>query len=529
MGYASHLDPSVPQTEALPGQVKNSGGGFSFALDKWARLDRFLILGSEGGSYYAGERELTVGNVKAVEECLKEDGVRVVQRIAEISQSGRAPKNDPALVALALALKHGGVDARQAAGAALPGVARTGTHLFHLAAYVQKLGGWGRATKRAFADWYRDADPRHLALQAIKYQQRDGFSHRDVLRLAHPAPTGDASRDAVINWMVKGWPEVGAGVHPDRALQRIWAFEHAKTARGADLIKLIEVFGLPHECVPNDAKGDPKVWAAMLPHMGLGALVRNLGKMTSVGLLKPLSAHAKAVCERLGDVDEIKKARLHPLAILVALRTYAQGHGDKGKLSWAPVGQVTDVLDAAFYAAFKAVEPTGKRVMLALDCSDSMTWTKLAGMPITPREGAAAMALVTANVEPQHFICGFSNGYMPLAITPRQRLDDVTRYIAGQRATSTDCSAPMRFALANLLPVDAFVVYTDSETNSGNQIHPVKALEQYRQKTGIPAKLVVVGMVSNGFTIADPNDAGTLDVVGFDSATPAVISDFAKG
>jgi 60 kDa SS-A/Ro ribonucleoprotein len=35
-------------------------------------------------------------------------------------------------------------------------------------------------------------------------------------------------------------------------------------------------------------------------------------------------------------------------------------------------------------------------------------------------------------------------------------------------------------------------------------------------------------MTSTGFTIADPEDAGTLDVVGFDSAAPQVISDFAK-
>ena len=36
-------------------------------------------------------------------------------------------------------------------------------------------------------------------------------------------------------------------------------------------------------------------------------------------------------------------------------------------------------------------------------------------------------------------------------------------------------------------------------------------------------------MVSNGFTIADPADAGMLDVVGFDMATPRLIADFARG
>lgn len=74
-------------------------------------------------------------------------------------------------------------------------------------------------------------------------------------------------------------------------------------------------------------------------------------------------------------------------------------------------------------------------------------------------------------------------------------------------------------------PVDAFVVYTDSETWAG-EIHPAQALRQYRERTGIAAKLVVVAMTSNGFSIADPDDAGMLDVVGFAPATPHVISDF---
>ena len=54
-------------------------------------------------------------------------------------------------------------------------------------------------------------------------------------------------------------------------------------------------------------------------------------------------------------------------------------------------------------------------------------------------------------------------------------------------------------------------------------------LVEYRDKTGIPAKHVVVGMCSNGFSLADPNDAGQLDVVGFDAAAPAVIGDFIAG
>jgi 60 kDa SS-A/Ro ribonucleoprotein len=53
-------------------------------------------------------------------------------------------------------------------------------------------------------------------------------------------------------------------------------------------------------------------------------------------------------------------------------------------------------------------------------------------------------------------------------------------------------------------------------------------LRQYRDKTGIKAKLVVMAMTASPFTIADPSDAGMLDVVGFDTTVPAVVSDFAR-
>jgi hypothetical protein len=45
----------------------------------------------------------------------------------------------------------------------------------------------------------------------------------------------------------------------------------------------------------------------------------------------------------------------------------------------------------------------------------------------------------------------------------------------------------------------------------------VQALADYRRGSGIDARLVVVGMVANTFSIADPTDPGVLDVVDFDT------------
>ena len=68
---------------------------------------------------------------------------------------------------------------------------------------------------------------------------------------------------------------------------------------------------------------------------------------------------------------------------------------------------------------------------------------------------------------------------------------------------------------------------TYSETWAGN-IQSIQPLPQYQDELVGNAKAVVVGMTSNGFTLADPNDRGMLDVVGFDTSAPAVISDFVR-
>ena len=110
----------------------------------------------------------------------------------------------------------------------------------------------------------------------------------------------------------------------------------------------------------------------------------------------------------------------------------------------------------------------------------------------------------------------------------RQRLDDAVRVTENLPFGGTDCALPMLYALAREREIDTFVIYTDNETWAGD-IHPAQALRDYRHASGIEARLGVVGMVSNGFSIADPNDPGMLDVVGFDTATPQLISDFARG
>jgi 60 kDa SS-A/Ro ribonucleoprotein len=519
----------TPQSEPVPGvpMVPNSAGGYSFAVDDWTRLDRFLVLGSEGGSYYASERKLTLENANAVVNCAKANGVETVRRIVAISDAGRAPKNDYAVFALAIVAASADAVGKKAAYDAVPMVCRTGTHLFQFAAASDGMRGWGRGLRQAIAEWYLNKPVRDVAYQVTKYQQRDGWSHRDLLRLSH-AKTSDDVRNTAFKWAV-GKAELTDVVSNEHPLAPIHALEAAKRATTDDeIVRLINEYRLVREAIPTQFLTSTKVWEALLTEMPLTALLRNLATMTRIGLLTAKSAALKHVLQQLTDAARLKKARVHPLSLLIALKTYESGKSLRGSNEWVPLKAIVNALDDAFYLAFQAVEPTNQRWMLALDVSGSMTGGTVAGaMGLTPRVASAAMALVTAGTESSHQFVGFSDRLVPVNIKPGMRLDKAIRTIDAIPMGGTDCALPMIHATEKKIPVDVFVVYTDSETWFGN-IHPFQALTEYRSRMGIPAKLIVVGLVANQFTIADPSDAGMLDIVGFDASAPAVMSDFAR-
>lgn len=524
LSKAAKAAASPAQSEPLDSrQSMNNAGGYSYTVDDWKRLDRFLVLGTEGGTYYVNEKKLTKDNINCLKRCIEADGLRTVNRIVEISDAGRAPSNDPALFALAYASSAKELLVRQAALAALPKVARIGTHLFHFVQYAKWFRGYGKALQHALANWYTEKTPDQFAQQVTKYQSRDGWSHRDVFLLSHAKFEGP--HQTIARWVVKGELEVSEGAYIPPALLGHMAAQGASTP--AEAVSIIREYGVVRESLPTEMLNHKEVWEALLEKMPLTALIRNLGNMSKVGLLVPLSEASKSVAKRLTNQEALRKARIHPLGVLLAQSTYAAGHGFRGSGTWTIDPKINEALEEAFYATFKNVEPTGKRYYLGIDVSGSMGGSTINNSFLSARAGACAMALVTARTEENCYMAGFQSRMVELPFTRKTTLGHAIDHTNGLSFGSTDCAAPMIHAQANKIMADTFVILTDSETWVGNT-HPMKALRDYRQKTGIAAKLIVVGMTSTEFTIADPEDGGCLDVVGFDSNTPSIMADFSR-
>lgn len=526
MDYSKHapsLLKDTPQTEVIRGReaemLKNNGGGVGFRITPWQQLTRFLVLGSEGGTYYTTEQALTEDNTTVIEQCLNLDYKKTIDIIESISVNARAPKTEQAIFALAVcASSSHDVNQARYALSKLPKVCRTGTHLFRFLHYIDQFRGWGPSLKKAVQNWYYEQP--NLALQLSKYKQREGWSHRDALRLSHPKPKTE-EQSKLFKYACKG-EYSGENTYLEAVL------EVEKSDSQSRVISLIRSERLPWEVIPDKWKSDPKIWDALLPSMGATAMIRNLNKMTQVGLLTPGSDATHAVVKTLSDPEKLRAAKLHPFNVLLSMMTYRSGKGMKGKLTWEPVSRISEALNDAFYFCIPNIVPTEKRILFALDVSGSMEWNE-GTIPLTPRDASAAMAMLSARTEENYQFMAFSSSFMKLDITRKDNLSSVISTISNLPFDSTDCSLPMTWAMKNRHKYDAFVIYTDSETNTYSSMHPSQALQKYRDQSGIDAKLVVVGMTATDISIADPRDGGMLDVVGLDAATPGLINDFIRG
>uniref|UniRef100_H3AGT5 RNA-binding protein RO60 n=1 Tax=Latimeria chalumnae TaxID=7897 RepID=H3AGT5_LATCH len=625
------MEVSVGQREPLnEKQVLNSEGGFVWEVTDMTRLRRFLCFGSEGGTYYIKEQKLGLENALTLLRLIEDGkGCEVVNEIKTFSQEGRAAKQDPTIFALAICSQCSDLATKRAAFKVLGEVCRIPTHLFTFIQFKKdlkegtKCGMWGRALRKAVADWYHAKDGMTVALAVTKYKQRNGWSHRDLLRLSHLKPANEGL-GLVVKYVIKGWKEVQEAYKDkettdevQKILKYLEAVEKVKRPiEELEVIHLIEEYKLVREhLLTNHLKSKEmwsllyslplksKIWTlAVLSHNGtlqvimltqayyprnessgiLGPhpscgpnlrfsgyfnfvgipllLLRKRGKFAECGVRIVSSLFSLAqrkqflggkriigshmqhkwkndsscirinnqaftgwggspevamVCERLRNERMLKKARIHPFHVLVALETYRMGCGKQGKLNWIPDKDVLEALDNAFYKTFKYVEPTGKRFLLAVDVSGSMSQTVL-GSILSASTVAAAMCMVVARTEKDSHIVAFSYKMVPCPVTSEMTLAQVMESMFDIPMGATDCALPMLWAQETNTAADVFVVFTDSETYAGN-IHPAQALREYRAKLGIPAKLIVCGMTSNGFTVADPDDKGMLDICGFDT------------
>jgi hypothetical protein len=274
-------------------------------------------------------------------------------------------------------------------------------------------------------------------------------------------------------------PQESPVVAVARFLKALIDLSNEKIAPDAALTVMNRVRRIQREHLPTHLMSSPGIWTHLLKDMGMTALIRNLNKLSSTGVV---TSRRQEIVAMLCDDKQIKSSRVHPFAVLVAMKVYKNGKGELGSMVWPVDSYIVTALSTTFLKSFGNIPRTGKRIMVALDVSGSMTGAYCAGSTsVTCREGSVAMAMATIIAErdenrrlsPNTHVYSFTttfknvtNGFSTPGLTLEQAIRATDDAFGG-----TDCALPMTYATQARIPIDAFIVYTDSETYAPT-IHP---------------------------------------------------------
>ena len=197
---------SIPQTCKYDiNQVLNDAGGYVWKLTTLEHVNRYLVLGGakDMGNYYRQSSEVNLECALSVLKMIRDpDASQFVQLCAllkAVSVGGRAPKQEPVLLSLAAAIVFAKTPAeKQIAFETMKECVRIPTHMFMLAGFVRDLSmskpekkgkGWGAGFRKAISHYYTSRNGRELAFHMTKYQNREGWTHADIIRMVHIDPT----------------------------------------------------------------------------------------------------------------------------------------------------------------------------------------------------------------------------------------------------------------------------------------------------------------------------------------------------
>jgi 60 kDa SS-A/Ro ribonucleoprotein len=528
--FGNNEEQKTPQSQPIPGResemLQGRSGGYMFRADTWQVLRRCLLIGTANATYYANKWELTNDFVDALEVAIKENPDRVAAEIVYASD-GRSINNSAPIWALVL-LSMGETDAAKKAFTKIfPQVVRTASHFYEWMSYTKSVRGFGKIVREAGKNWLSQGDTKNLAYQLLKYQQRHGFSNRDALRLFHAKPI-DNDRELLFQWVMNGWDNLPE--HPPTpALNQIWWYEWLK--RNPDRTNQAIINGhLTHEMAAPVGVMNRDAWQLLFDDMPIGALLRNLGSLTEIGVLEVRSKkNLDRVSKILNSKEHLRKGRIHPIDVLKALKTYQSGGTlGRSRKTWTPIPRVVDILETALEMSFDTIESTGKVFMHAVDISGSMSYYTVSSINLTCCEIATTMALATAKAEKNYTIRGFSTNFIDLKITRSDSFSSATKKASDLNFGGTDASIAYEWMIQHNCYADVICFWTDCESWAGRQ-HPSQALAQYRRRVNPHAKAIYISLAPYNISLVDPKDPNSWDIAGFDPSTPRLIQAIASG
>ncbi|GAB6023400.1 60 kDa SS-A/Ro ribonucleoprotein [Chamberlinius hualienensis] len=522
------------------------------------RVVNYVLLGHNDGCFYqTGKRNLAslVQRLTYIEKLISEKrGPEVVKVLSQLSGEENGTDNRSTLdnnyriFALIHCTLSDDLETKKAAFEAFPVICPTAKDLLSYINLTQQLArrstGWGRAQRKAVSKWYNEKSAKDLVTTCFTYTSSRGWTHRDIVRLAHVKPTNKATA-AVLIYMKKGLDAMLKDFENDveaadvvSYIKAIHSLHHTTDEKEAAY--LIERHGLQLEMIQSTMRKSPEIWRTLIPLLPLQKVLLHLRRFAQIGFLNPNSIVYSSILDQLKDHSKLPTSNLHPVDVFLALKKYedlgknvstrnppttANFRLPKRRLNTA----VVDALHNMFTASLqKCVKPLNKKLLVTVDVRNPMVHSKVHGCPqLTPALASAIVILSLLNADDDVTVTAFSSHDLKiLDLSKDMSLLEIAKRMRETPMGPVNCLKPLQWAKQHNKPFDAFIVLTDNQVKPSD-LRLGETLAQYRAALNLPNSRLFLCSLSARRLIAPSTELnGVIEIGGFDSYVPRMIANF---
>lgn len=476
-------------------KVINDACGYSYEVTKEILFDRFLYLGVISDNLYNSVSEQIRINIANVREL---PYTYVVDKAVNALANNKVHSIHPAMLSLAIVFRSDDVNARRYVANNINKAFNTPYYLYTFVNYVQQIRrGWSKLLRKIVSTYYQELDTYKFEQYAWKFKQRDGWSHKDLIRLSHPV-FDESKKDEIAKFILN--PDyIPVGCDNINAVKRI---QHSVSE---DVIAdLVTKFNITREGIPTEYMTNVTVLEALVKNMPHQALLRNLNNLTKHGVSHSL------ILDRLKTVS--KNSKINVFHSLLAYLMYSKNDN--------AYYNVLHFLEEYIIETFKTITKIKGKTLIAVDVSGSMQTTSSISKELSCTDVAAVLASLLHNVCDNSEVYTFDTRIRKIDIGKNISLKEVQKKLCANGG-GTDVSLP--FTLPNF---DNIITITDNMTwADGNRYESESYISNYRRRNGNHVRAVNIQAVVNEYTNFSTNDAGTLDIPGTVSNLVEIITE----
>lgn len=529
---------------------------------------RYLHYGMDAPLYLPGDRFFLKCYTK--ERCaflnkLIENGTpdEIIGQIVKVKKEGTSVYPDALIFTLALCVRLSKNDKlRAAAYRELKTVCPKPRDLFLFIKFFKDLNcnsgiGGGRGWKKAISQWYLSWMPLDLAQLMVKNRGYFGWTHKDVIKVAHVKATAPY-HNLLLKYALKGINTASTEFADNQEkivievieyLKSVEKFKHLTDPDEASNVLQKELHSI--EMISSPLLKHSVIWQALIPHMGLKDLLDNLERLSILGFLRGENPIVKILVGCLDNEWKIENCGLHPSYIFIKLLDYknnAKTCLEMANILKHPISQevppktppkpnllITNALMKLFYATIKLQKPTGLKYFVAIDVRPKMMTSRCWHCRHMHAVEAAALISICLNrVEPEGnvHLAAFSgptgDDLVPLKVKKDSNIQEYVNYLREKESASSSVfvAKAIKWAMHSKKQVDMFVVISHNQVKTVGA-HP--ALKSYQTEMNSPNTKVVTCSL-NGKLKNYRNVGGKqmLCICGFDNKVCRLIDAFAR-